>query len=101
MRRPETGRPDKSSLKTPANLLREGRNPAANMTKNPTQISFMLRKGLDLLAICASRLSDGVEACIPRMRRGGAGAGVGGGGGGGFFGGGRAGGGGEGGVVVG
>ena len=29
----------------------------------------MLRKGLHLLAICASRLSEGVEACIPRMRR--------------------------------
>ena len=69
MRRPETGRPDKSSLKTRANLLRERRNPTANMTKNAKQISFMLRKGLHLLAICASRLSEGVEACIPRMRR--------------------------------
>ena len=39
------------------------------MTKNAKQISFMLRKGLHLLAICASRLSEGVEACIPRMRR--------------------------------
>ena len=39
------------------------------MTKNAKQISFMLRKGLHLLVICASRLSEGVEACIPRMRR--------------------------------
>jgi glucose/arabinose dehydrogenase len=32
-------------------------------------ISFMLRKGLYLLLICASHLRGRIEACIPRMRR--------------------------------
>ena len=38
------------------------------MTKNAKQISFMLRKGLHRLVICASHFFGGVEACIPQMR---------------------------------